>query len=55
MNALRSSVRPLVTFALAAALIAGFFTDRIPQEGFLPIAGAAVLYWFAQRGAGVVR
>lgn len=47
-----SAVRPTVTYALAAALIVGFFMRLIPADVFYTIAGNAVAYWFGARGGG---
>lgn len=52
MDALRSSVRPLVTMALTGAFIAGFFLGRIPQDAFVPMVSVVVGFWFQSRTQG---
>lgn len=47
-----SAVRPAVTYALAAALIVGFFVGKIPADVFYTIAGNAIAYWFGARSQG---
>ena len=49
LETLRGSVRPVVTYAMAAALIAGFFTGRVPADSFLGVATAVTLFWFTSR------
>jgi hypothetical protein len=50
LDTFHSAVRPTVTYALAAALIAGFFVGKIPADVFYTIAGNAIAYWFGARG-----
>lgn len=49
MKALRTSVRPIVTFAFALALVAGFLVGRVPENVFTTIAGSVITFWFGQR------
>lgn len=46
---LRSAVRPLVTYAFALALIAGFFLGQISADVFSSIAIGVITFWFGQR------
>jgi uncharacterized membrane protein YfcA len=49
MEQLRSAVRPLVTFAVAGALIGGFFLHLITADQFLPIALTVINFYFIDR------
>lgn len=49
IDSLRSSLRPVITYAFAAAMIAGFFYQLIPPEVFYTVAGNVISFWFGQR------
>jgi hypothetical protein len=49
ISAIRSLVRPIITILFALGLIGGFFLNRVTADQFLPIAGAVLLWWFADR------
>lgn len=49
MKALRTAVRPIVTFAFALALVVGFLSGRVPENVFTTIAGSVITFWFGQR------
>jgi len=53
LETIHSSVRPVVTYALAAALIAGFFLGKIPPDMFSSIAISVISYWFGSRERNV--
>lgn len=44
-------VRAFMAVAFTAAVITGFFTDRIDSNAFLPFASMAVSWYFATRQA----
>ena len=52
MNALRSLVRPTVTWLFAVTLCAGFFIGKISADQFLGVAGIAIGAWFGGRTSG---
>lgn len=49
-NTFHSSVRPVVTYVFAGAMVAGFFVGKVPSDVFYTIATTVVGYWFGQRG-----
>ena len=51
IEAIRSLVRPIVTFGVVAALIYGFVTKLIAADVFLPVVTIIIGFWFAERAA----
>jgi hypothetical protein len=49
VNKLRSTVRPVVTFAFALGVLYGFIAGKVSEESFLVIAQGVILFWFATR------
>lgn len=45
----RSSVRPIVTYAFAAAFIGGFLLKLVPPDAFLILATYVIKSWFDER------
>lgn len=46
---LRSGVRPLITYAFALAMVAGFLMKLISAEVFTNVAVTVISFWFATR------
>jgi hypothetical protein len=46
---LQASVRPIVTFIFAAAIVLGFLQGRLSGETFMGTAGVIMAFWFGQR------
>ena len=44
-----TSVRPVVTYMIAAAFIAGFFLGLVPQQVFADAAIMVISFWYGQR------
>ncbi len=42
-------VRPSIAWLFALGVTAGFFTKLVPSEAYLPIAAAAITWWFKSR------
>lgn len=42
-------VRPIISMAMAGAVIYGFVVGKIPWEGFSAIATATIGWWFYAR------
>jgi len=53
LETIHSSVRPVCTYALAAAFIVGFFTGRIQSDVFSTLVISVVGYWFGSRERNV--
>jgi hypothetical protein len=51
LELVRAMVRPVVTYVFSLSLVAGFFAGRITADQFLPLASAAVFFWFGDRAA----
>ncbi len=51
LNTLRGSVRPVVAYLFAAAVVAGFFLGSISQDAFLAMASMIIGFWFQSRTA----
>ena len=51
IEAIRSLVRPIVTFGVVAALIYGFVAKLIATDVFLPVVTVIIGFWFAERTA----
>lgn len=49
VDIIRSSVRPIVTYLFAGALVYGFLAGMIAPGEFLGIAGLAVGFYFRER------
>ena len=49
MDGLRALVRPVVTLALVAAVIVGFFMRLIPPEPFMAAVLLVLGFWFGSR------
>ena len=49
IEAIRSLVRPVVTFGVVAALIYGFVAKLIAPDVFLPVVTIIIGFWFAER------
>ena len=49
--ALQASVRPVVTYALVGAVLAGFFLGRVDGAQIMVLATAAFAFWFGERSA----
>ncbi len=48
---LRSVVRPIVTIAIAAGVVAGFFLGKLSAEQFMSVAMLVIGFWFVDRSA----
>ena len=49
IEAIRSLVRPVVTFGVVATLIYGFVAKLIAPDVFLPVVTIIIGFWFAER------
>lgn len=49
VEAIRSLVRPIVTFGVVATLIYGFVAKLIGADVFVPVVTAIVAFWFSER------
>lgn len=46
---LKELTRPILSWMFGIAIIVGFFMGKIPVEAFLPLAAAAIMYWFEEQ------
>jgi hypothetical protein len=53
LETIHSSVRPIVTFALAGAFVVGFFRGSVPPDVFSSLVISVVSYWFGSRERSV--
>ena len=53
LDTIHSSVRPVVTYLLAAAFVAGFFMGMVPRDVFSSLVISVVSYWFGSRERNV--
>jgi hypothetical protein len=51
-EAVQASVRPLVTFALTAGVLSGWWQGQISADAYLGLAGAVIGFWFSTRSEG---
>lgn len=49
LETIHSSVRPVVTYLLAVAFVAGFFMGMVPRDVFSSLVISVVSYWFGSR------
>lgn len=49
LEVLRGVVRPAVTMGFAAAVVAGFFLDKLPPDAMLAASTLSLGYWFGGR------
>ncbi len=49
LESLRSVVRPLISTAMAAALIVGFFKGMVDGTEFLAVAVVCIYWWYQSR------
>lgn len=50
-SVLRSGVRPIITYAFALAMVAGFLLKLISAEVFTNVAVTVISFWFASRSS----
>lgn len=53
LDTIHSSVRPVVTYLLAAAFVVGFFMGMVPHDVFSSLVISVVSYWFGSRERNV--
>lgn len=53
LETIHSSVRPVVTYLLAAAFVVGFFMKMVPHDVFSSLVISVVSYWFGSRERNV--